>query len=103
MAASGTSACTNAIKPVDGVSSSAVIACAAARSDPMVPGAPEPVLSLSKVADRLELALYTLNHRVAQKDGEKEAAVKAAPPANGQAPQADRKRTRLNSSHLGIS
>jgi DNA-binding NarL/FixJ family response regulator len=40
------------------------------------------------VADRLELALYTLNHRVAQKDGEKEAAVKAAPPANGQAPQA---------------
>jgi DNA-binding NarL/FixJ family response regulator len=39
------------------------------------------------VADRLELALYTLNHRVAQKDGEKEAAVKAAMPANGQAPQ----------------
>ncbi len=39
------------------------------------------------VADRLELALYTLNHRVVQKDGEKEAAVKAAVPANGQAPQ----------------
>jgi DNA-binding CsgD family transcriptional regulator len=39
------------------------------------------------VADRLELALYTLNHRVAQKDGEKEAAVKVAVPANEQAPQ----------------
>lgn len=39
------------------------------------------------VADRLELALYTLNHRVVQKDGEKEAAVKAAIPANGQTPQ----------------
>ncbi|MFZ3265766.1 MAG: response regulator transcription factor [Terriglobales bacterium] len=39
------------------------------------------------VADRLELALYTLNHRVIQKDGEKEGAVKAALPPNPQAPQ----------------
>jgi DNA-binding NarL/FixJ family response regulator len=35
------------------------------------------------VADRLELALYCLNHRVVEKD--KEAAAKAAAPTNGQA------------------
>jgi len=35
------------------------------------------------VADRLELALYCLNHRVVEKD--KEAAAKAAAPSNGQA------------------
>jgi DNA-binding NarL/FixJ family response regulator len=39
------------------------------------------------VADRLELALYTLNHRVVQKDGEKETASKVALPANAPAPQ----------------
>ncbi len=40
------------------------------------------------VADRLELALYTLNHRVVQKDGDKEVAVKTAAPPNEQAQQA---------------
>jgi DNA-binding NarL/FixJ family response regulator len=39
------------------------------------------------VADRLELALYSLNHRVAQKDGEKDSTAKAGTPANGQVPQ----------------
>lgn len=38
------------------------------------------------VADRLELALYCLNHRVVEK--EKQAAAKDAAPANGQAPEA---------------
>lgn len=37
------------------------------------------------VADRLELALYSLNHRVAQKDGD--ASARSAVPTNGQAPQ----------------
>ena len=36
------------------------------------------------VADRLELALYCLNHRVVEKDG-----AKAAGPTNGQAPASD--------------
>jgi DNA-binding NarL/FixJ family response regulator len=40
------------------------------------------------VADRLELALYTLNHRVIQKDSDKEVAVKTPAPPNEQAPQA---------------
>jgi DNA-binding NarL/FixJ family response regulator len=38
------------------------------------------------VADRLELALYSLNHRVAQKDGD--ASARSAVPTNGQASQA---------------
>ncbi len=40
------------------------------------------------VADRLELALYCLNHRVAEKDKSTDATTKVAVPANGQAPQA---------------
>lgn len=39
------------------------------------------------VADRLELALYSLNHRVVQKEVETQGAAKAAVPANGHAPQ----------------
>ena len=40
------------------------------------------------VADRLELALYCLNHRVVEKDKNNGNAANAVVPANGQAPQA---------------
>src|SRR5208337_1276005 len=40
------------------------------------------------VADRLELALYCLNHRVVEKDKSSDSAAKGAVPSNGQAPQA---------------
>jgi len=39
------------------------------------------------VADRLELALYCLNHRVIEKDKNNDSAAKAVVPGNGQAPQ----------------
>jgi len=38
------------------------------------------------VADRLELALYCLNHRVIEGVGQPKPAVPAAQPANGHAP-----------------